>query len=257
MQDIQKRVEPIESDQHGYIRRRRILGLISLIVVAILFVGLTIFIGKYFMELADTPERLQEYIQSYGWKGRFVLLGLQILQIIIALIPGELIEVGAGYAFGAVEGTLICMIGVAIASSFIFLLTKKLGVRLVEIFISREKIDELRFINSEQKLKRMVFLLFFIPGTPKDLLTYFVGLTRMKLHEFLIISMIARIPSLVSSTIGGHVIGQQNYGAAILIFAITGIVSLAGMKIYSEIVKRRRVRQSQKETPPDETEAGQ
>ena len=95
------------------------------------------------------------------------------------------------------------MIGVAAASSLVFLLTRFLGVRLVEIFISREKIDELRFINSEEKLKRMIFLLFFIPGTPKDLLTYFAGLTRIKLHEFLIISMIARIPSLVSSTIGG------------------------------------------------------
>ena len=189
---------------------------------------------------AVSPEEFKAFIDSYGWKGRFVALGIQVLQIVIALIPGELVEVGTGSAFGAVEGTLICMIGVAAASSLVFLLTRFLGVRLVEIFISREKIDELRFINSEEKLKRMIFLLFFIPGTPKDLLTYFAGLTRIKLHEFLIISMIARIPSLVSSTIGGHFIGQSRYVEAIILFVVTGVVSLIGMKVYSIIVKKHK-----------------
>lgn len=224
------------SKTSDYRRKRRVLGIVSLLIVLLLFTGVTIFISKYVLRFSDAEE-FKEYIQSFGWTGRFVLLGIQILQVVVALIPGELVEVGAGYAFGAIEGTLICIVGVAIASSIIFVLTKWMGVKLVEIFISREKINELRFINSEKKLKRLIFLLFFIPGTPKDLLTYFVGLTRIRLPEFLLISMIARIPSLVSSTIGGHVIGEKNYLAAILIFAITGIVSLIGMKIYTMIVK--------------------
>lgn len=132
--------------------------------------------------------------------------------------------------------------GVAIASAMIFLLTKRLGVKLVETFISREKIDELRFINSEKKLKRLIFILFFIPGTPKDLFTYFAGLTRIKLSEFLVISLIARIPSVVSSTIGGHIIGQENYLSAIILFAVTGLVSLGGMAVYTQIVKRHEKR---------------
>ena len=180
-----KAAVPMDPDTRRYIRRRRILGLVSLAVVIALFGWLTYFIMTKFLAFNNSPEEFKAFIDSYGWKGRFVALGIQVLQIVIALIPGELVEVGTGYAFGAVEGTLICMIGVAAASSLVFLLTRFLGVRLVEIFISREKIDELRFINSEEKLKRMIFLLFFIPGTPKDLLTYFAGLTRIKLHEFL------------------------------------------------------------------------
>lgn len=235
-----KAAVPMDPDTRRYIRRRRILGLVSLAVVIALFGWLTYFIMTKFLAFNNSPEEFKAFIDSYGWKGRFVALGIQVLQIVIALIPGELVEVGTGYAFGAVEGTLICMIGVAAASSLVFLLTRFLGVRLVEIFISREKIDELRFINSEEKLKRMIFLLFFIPGTPKDLLTYFAGLTRIKLHEFLIISMIARIPSLVSSTIGGHFIGQSRYVEAIILFVVTGVVSLVGMKVYSIIVKKHK-----------------
>ena len=235
-----KAAVPMDPDTRRYIRRRRILGLVSLAVVIALFGWLTYFIMTKFLAFNNSPEEFKAFIDSYGWKGRFVALGIQVLQIVIALIPGELVEVGTGYAFGAVEGTLICMIGVAAASSLVFLLTRFLGVRLVEIFISREKIDELRFINSEEKLKRMIFLLFFIPGTPKDLRTYFAGLTRIKLHEFLIISMIARIPSLVSSTIGGHFIGQSRYVEAIILFVVTGVVSLIGMKVYSIIVKKHK-----------------
>ena len=178
-------------------------------------------------------------------------MGIQCLQVVIALIPGEVIEVGAGYAFGPVEGTLLCMAGVAIASTLIFLLTRKVGVRLVEAFISREKIDDLKFINSEAKLKRLIFILYFVPGTPKDLFTYFVGLTRIQWHEFLVISLIARIPSVVSSTIGGSIINSQDYLPAIILFAVTGLVSLGGMLLYSRIVRHYHARHDAASPPSD------
>ncbi len=222
-----------------YQKRRRVIALCSLVILVALFSWLTYFLTKQFLVFDKSPEEFKAFVEGYGWTGRFVALGIQILQVIVSLIPGEVVEVGIGYTFGAVEGTLLCMAGVAIASSLVFLLVKRLGVRLVELFVSREKIDELRFINSEKKLKRLIFILFFIPGTPKDLLTYFVGLTRIKLHEFLIISLIARIPSLVSSTIGGNLIQQESYGGAVWLFVITGAISLAGMLLYNRIVSFR------------------
>ena len=119
----------------AYEKRRRWLSGISLAVVAALTLLATWFVCSWLSSFSQ--EDFRDYIRSFGAWGWVVLLGLQILQVIIALIPGELVEVGAGYAFGAVEGTLICMVGVAIGSAAIFLLTKKLGVRLVEFFISR------------------------------------------------------------------------------------------------------------------------
>ena len=144
-----------------------------------------------------------------------------------------------GYAFGAIEGTLLCLAGVALVSVPIFLLVKSVGVKAVELFISRDKIDSLRFINSEKRLKRLVFLLYFIPGTPKDLFTYFVGLTRLRLHEFLVITLIARIPSVISSTVGGNLIQKENYIGAVLLFVVTGAVSLGGMVLYNRLKERK------------------
>ncbi len=238
-----------------YQKRRRILAIISLAVLTALLAWLTYWLTKHFLVFQNSPEEFKAFVESYGWTGRFVALGIQMLQVIVSLIPGELVEVGIGYTFGAIEGTLLCMFGVALASALVFLLVKRLGVRLVEIFISREKIDQLRFINSEKKLKRLIFILFFIPGTPKDLLTYFVGLTRIRLHEFLVISLIARIPSLVSSTIGGNLIQRESYGQAALLFAVTGIVSLVGMLLYNRIVNYRNAKKEAQNEQAKRTDA--
>lgn len=230
--------EYLQQTQPGYQRRRKCLAAISIVVVVILAVLVTLFIWNWLASFSQDDFR--EYIQSFGPLGWLVLLGLQFLQVFIALIPGELLETAAGYAFGPIIGTIICYLGVALASALVFALTRRFGVRLVEVFISREKINELRFINTEKKRNGLIFLLFFIPGTPKDLFTYFVGLTDMKLSTFLAVSMVARIPSVVSSTFGGHLLGEGQWWGAVLLYGITGIVSLIGLMIYNKLLRRKQ-----------------
>ena len=222
------------------LRSKRILAVISVVVVVTLVTALAFFIWKGFENNIKTPEAFKEYIEGFGWKGYLVAIGIQMLQVAVALIPGEVVEIGAGCAFGWFGGTVICLAGVAIASSAVFLLTKKIGIKMVELFVDPSKIDSLRFLNSEKKLKRTVFLLFFIPGTPKDLITYFVGLTRISFGEFLAISLIARIPSVLSSTLVGHYVIEENYMTSILVFAATAAVSLVGILIYNKIINRKQ-----------------
>ena len=221
-----------------YERRRKILTGISLAVVALLVVLLTLFVSNWLCSFSKDDFRA--YIRSFGALGPLVLLGLQILQVFIALIPGEIVESAAGYAFGPWMGTAVCYLGIAFASSLIFVLTRRYGVKLVEVFISREKINELRFLNTEQKRNTLIFLLFFIPGTPKDLLTYFVGLTDIRLKTFLLLSMVARVPSVITSTFGGHLLGQERYIGAVILYGITGILSIAGMLCYNRYLKRKQ-----------------
>lgn len=227
-----------EPESSAYDRRRKWLSGISLGVVAILAVLATVFIWNWLSTFSQ--DGFREYIQSFGPLGWLVLLGLQFLQVFIALIPGELLETAAGYAFGPWMGTLLCYLGVAIASALVFILTRRFGSKLVEVFISREKINELRFINTEQKRNSLIFLLFFIPGTPKDLLTYFVGLTDIKLSTFLLISLIARLPSVLSSTFGGHLLGEGEYWGALILYGSTALVSGIGLLIYNAILRRKQ-----------------
>lgn len=221
-----------------YERRRKWLAGISMAVVVILAVLLTLFVWNWLRSFSQDDFR--DYIRSFGALGPLVLLSLQFLQVFIALIPGELLETAAGYAFGPWMGTAICYVGVGLASALIFCLTRRYGIRLVEVFISRERINELRFLNTERKRNNLIFILYFIPGTPKDLLTYFVGLTDIKLSHFLVLSMIARIPSVVSSTFGGHLLGEERYIGAVILYGITGLVSLLGLMGYNRYLKKKR-----------------
>lgn len=221
-----------------YEYRRKWLAGISIAIVVILIALATLFVWKWLSDFSK--EGFRDYIQSFGPLGWLVLLGLQFLQVFIALIPGELLETAAGYAFGPVIGTLICYLGVGLASAFVFMLTRHYGVRLVEVFVSREKINTLRFLNTEKKRDTLIFLLFFIPGTPKDLITYFVGLTEIKLSTFLAISMVARIPSILSSTFGGHLLGEKQYLGAIVLYGTTAAVSILGLFLYHSIIRKKR-----------------
>lgn len=223
---------------------KRIYALVCAIVVAILACLLTLLLWDKLKAIASSPEALRDIILSYGYVSWAVGLGLQILQVFVALLPGELVELALGYSFGLFGGTVLCLVGVAIASVPVFLLTKKLGMRFLTIFFEREQIQNLSFIKNEKKLKRLVFLLFFIPGTPKDLLTYFVGMTPLKLSEFLTITLVARIPSIVTSTAAADFLADGDYLASAVTFAVTGAMSIFGLWIYNRIADRRKAKKS-------------
>ena len=222
----------------SYERSRKWLAGISLAVVLLLMVLLTMFVSHWLRSFSQ--EDFRDYVRSFGVLAPLVMLGLQILQVFIALIPGEIVESAAGFVLGPWLGTAVCYLGICLASTLIFTLTRRYGVKWVEVFVSREKINELRFLNTEQKRNNLIFLLFFIPGTPKDLLTYFVGLTDIRLRTFLLLSMVARIPSLITSTFGGHLLGEERYIGAVILYGITGLLSLLGMAGYQFYLKKKQ-----------------
>ena len=210
------------------------------IIVALIFIAAVGYlVGKPMIEFVREPERFRAWVDSSGFVSRVIFVGMVIFQLIIALIPGEPLEMGAGYAFGAVEGTILCIIGCVIGSALVFLFVRRFGVKLVEVFFPREKIRSLRFLQDSRRLDLLTFIVFFIPGTPKDLLSYFIGLTDMKLGTWLFITAVARIPSIVTSTVTGDALGLKDYQFALIAFGVTLALSLAGILVYRRLSARR------------------
>ncbi len=210
------------------------------IIVALIFIGAVGYlVGKPMVEFVREPERFRAWVDSSGFISRVIFVGMVVFQLIIALIPGEPLEMGAGYAFGAVEGTILCIIGCVIGSALVFLFVRRFGVKLVEVFFPREKIRSLRFLQDSRRLNLLTFIVFFIPGTPKDLLSYFIGLTDMKLGTWLLITAVARIPSIVTSTVTGDALGLKDYQFALIAFGVTLALSLLGILVYRRLSARR------------------
>ena len=213
------------------------------ICVIILFIAfsalVTWFVGKPMINLVSEPEKFRAWVESRGIWSQFIFIGMMIFQVMIALVPGEPLEIGAGYAFGAVEGTILCTVGITLGSLIVFALVRRFGIKLVEVFFDTGKIKKLKFLQNEKRLDLITFIVFFLPGTPKDLLTYFVGVTDIKLSKFLVIASVARLPSVITSTVGGSALGAQKYELAVIVFGATLVISLLGLYIYKKICNHR------------------
>ena len=209
-----------------------------LAIGAAVFLSLTV--GRQLLRLARQPEAFRAWIDGCGPWAPLCLIGLMCFQVVVAVLPGEPIEIGAGVAFGVWQGLGLCLIGAALGSTIIFLFTKKLGIKVVEVFVTLEKIRQLKFLQNNRRLHVLVFLLFWIPGVPKDVLTYFVGLTEMKLPAFLAISTVARIPSALMSTSGGAALGSGRYKMAVWIFVGSVALGLVGAVYYRQLVKKEQ-----------------
>nr|WP_288974213.1 VTT domain-containing protein [uncultured Blautia sp.] len=211
--------------------------ILTLIIFFTFMIGITIWSIPYITSLYD-PEiqkAFKEWISTLGIYGTFVILLIQIAQVIIAFIPGEPIEIIAGALYGGIKGLLICIVGCVIASGAIFYLCKKFGLPFVDKFFNKRKLEKYNFLYDSEKLDIVIFILFFVPGTPKDMLTYIVGLTPMKLSRFLLISSTARLPSIVTSTYLGASMREGRWGISIAIFVLTGFVGITGIVFNKKI----------------------
>ena len=214
-------------------------------VFLVLFFAIMLVIGVLFLprmaQLTTEQGRAQfiAWVRGKGAWGVLFFLLLQVMQVVSFLIPGEFFEIMGGALYGTVGGFFLCMAGVLAGSVIIFLLSRALGYEVVENLLSRKRLSRLQFLQKEGRLEAFVFFLFFIPGTPKDALTYFVPFTRMNMGTFLVLSSVARIPSVLSSTLVGSNLAQGNFVLSVLIYAVIGALGLAGMWWNKRLLDRK------------------
>lgn len=214
---------------------------VGAIIIFVLFCAVVgYFIGVPMVRLAEDPAAFRDLVDSFGIMGKLIFVGMVVLQVVVAFIPGEPIELAAGYAFGFVEGSLLTLLGFIMGSWIVFALVRKFGIRLVEVFFSSEKIRSFSFLRNPQKTKTLAFLLMLIPGTPKDFLSYFAGLTQLTTMQWLMIVAVGRLPSLITSTATGAAAGEENYILSAIMLVITLIITLGGILYYRAICKQQQ-----------------
>lgn len=228
-------------------RHKKIVAICAIIIFILFCAAVGYFVGVPMVQLAEDPAAFQEMVDSYGFAGRLIFVGMVVLQVLVAFIPGEPIELAAGYAFGFWEGTILTLLGFLIGSWLVFLLVQKFGVKLVEVFFSADKIREFSFLKNPKKTKAIAFLLMLIPGTPKDFLSYFAGLTQLTLWQWLLIVAVGRLPSLITSTATGAAAGEENYILSGVMLGITVLLTVAGILYYRYIAKKQREEEKREE----------
>lgn len=224
------------------IKCKRILVIIFFAVLLIVSCVLAYCFKDVMADIVENPQLFRDWIDKSGIWGMLAYVAMLVIQVILAIIPGEPLEIAGGYAFGPVWGTLLCVVGTTLGSIIVYLLVKRFGMKIVTLFFSKEKIESLKFLKSSPRRNILFMIIFIIPGTPKDLLCYFIGLTDINFMTMLLICSLGRLPSVITSTVGGDALGTQNYLWAVIVFVVTALISIGGIAIYNHICKKHQIK---------------
>lgn len=219
-------------------KRKRIVAIVTAVLVVAFIGALTYFVGRPLVEFVSEPEKFREWVSSYGFLGVLAFIGINMVQVFLAVIPGGPFEIAAGYAFGVIKGALICDFSMSLASVIIFAFVKKFGMNFVEIFADRKKVESLSFLQDNPKSKTFLFLFYLVPGLPKDLMCYVAGLTKISIPFFALINVVGRFPAILMSTIGGSAISDEKYTIFIIMMVIIIVLYVVGMIIYKKITAK-------------------
>ena len=209
--------------------RKKIIAILKLILLVLIVAGIPAFLYlKYGSGVfsKDTAYSVIDYLRQNRKIAFLLIIGLQIIQVVICVLPGQPIQFAASYMFGVARGYLFSIIGAVIGTTISFYLAKLLGSEAMHLFFGEEKVKEYqRRLNSGRGLL-IAFLIYLIPGVPKDLVSYAAGLSEMRFRPFLLAATIGRSPAMLGSLLVGHFFGKQNYTAMIIVTAAVVLLLL-------------------------------
>lgn len=212
-----------------------VLSVVSVVMCAVTVITMLIF-RKY---LTDT-ELVRGFVAQHKAASILLFFLLSAFQVVVAVVPGELLEIACGYAFGTLWGTVICWAGILFGSTVTILLIRKFGTPLFHALCPGKDINSVPLLRDKRQRNIMTALIFFIPGTPKDLITYVIGLTDMSIPVYLLLTAFCRLPSIVISTLGGDSFGSNDYAAGFWFLVASAVVSAAGLILYNILSARRK-----------------
>ena len=231
--------------------RQRKVRVISVIVLILAIAGLTYMLMPLFEGFGQEGwnEKVRERIDSYGTvSGIFIFLGIQALQVPVAIVPA--IQIVGGVLYGWFFGTILSYAGIVIGSLAVWSMVKWIGAPIVEAFFTEKSLRKFKFLEDEHKLMIILIVLELMPGIPKDLIAYLVPLTKIKMKNFFLYVLPFRIPSILLTTAFGNSITQGDYVKTIIFSAAMLIIALAGVlfkdKLLNSLNKRKEKRKQHK-----------
>lgn len=216
----------------------KFIGLIAFFIVVAVIVAL-VWPYIHLVFEPDGLDHLIERVQSAGVAGVLILEAIQFLQVVVAFIPGEVVQIAAGMLYGPWWGALIILIGCVISSAFIYMLVHKLGAPFVHDMVPAKYTDKFHEFEKSGKFEMVVFVLFLIPGLPKDIFTYITPLSDIKLPTFLVITNLARIPGIVLSTYAADGLLEGRVLESIIMFGGLALVAIIALLVYNRLIAKK------------------
>ena len=217
--------------------KQQIALLVVIAVVILAVIGAVIYFWPYISSLQEEENQkiFQDWVRSFGPWGVIILLVIQVLQIVLFFIPGEVIEFSSGLLYGILGGYLICIAGQILAILLTYFLVMIFGKALVDKMVDKETMDKV-----EERHTRAEVLLFFcllIPGIPKDVFNFVAPYYKVPMWKYIIITLIARFPTVFSSILMGAAILNGEFNLSLIVLIVSATVGIFGIIFNKQIVK--------------------
>ena len=180
-------------------------------------------------ELFKSSESVRAWVAAQGALAPLAFIGLQVVQVIVFVVPGEVVQIAGGFAFGLWAGTLWSVIGILAGSLINFTIGRVLGRPFVESIFGVERVRRIEKATGGGKAAAGFFLLFVIPGIPKDALTYAAGASKLSFGVFIAVSTLGRLPGIFGSAYMGSAAFEKEYTAAFVVLVSASILFAAGL----------------------------
>ena len=216
------------------------IAVIAVIVVSVALLGSLIYFFRPYLSVFVNPEQARQMIISAGAWGPVVFILMQILQVLIAPLPGQVTGLIGGYLFGPFLGVIYTMIGATIGFTIIFVLTRKYGRPFVERFVSKKYLDRFDYLTREKGVM-VFFLIFLLPAFPDDIISFIAGMTTIKISTLVFISILGRLPGYVVLSLIGNGFTYDNLKpvfVTIILFAIIFSVAWWKRAWLHDLIKR-------------------
>ena len=198
----------------------------ALLFVVLLAAGAYLFYHYHLSGYFLNKGRAVAFIKSYRYD-ELVFITLQILQVVMAPIPGEVTGIIGGYIYGPLLGILYSTIGLTIGSWLAFVIARRFGLPLVERVVKAEMLLKYDCVI-QHRGALVAFLLFLVPGFPKDCLCYILGLSHISTGRFLLISTMGRLLGTALLSLSGSLARDDHYGAMLILIAAGCVFALVG-----------------------------
>ncbi|MFB6160515.1 MAG: TVP38/TMEM64 family protein [Haloferacaceae archaeon] len=216
--------------------RRQVLR--HLLLAALLAAVAAVAVRRHLAVLTD-PAAARATVRSFGVWAPVALVVLQALQVVVAPVPGQVLAVVAGYLFGPWWGTLYNMVGIAVGSTAAFWLSRRYGRAYVERQIDPDALASFDDVVDQYGLLAL-FVLFLVPGLPDDALCFLGGLTPIPLWKLVVVAVVARTPAFLLVNVAGNLVATGRVGAAVLLLALVGALSLVAYRYRERILRLLR-----------------
>ncbi|MDR0854362.1 MAG: VTT domain-containing protein [Clostridiales Family XIII bacterium] len=208
----------------------KLISIAKMVFLILLVLGIPLFCYLHFPQLSElitSKTALDNLLEENKLAGAFIYIGLQLIQVVIGFIPGQIIQFAGGYAFGIFWAYVLSITGACVGTFISFTLAKVLGKDVVVMIVKEKNIRRFNNLMESKKAFVAIIIIYLLPGLPKDLFAYVAGISDVKMVPYVFTSIVARTPAMVASLIMGSLLHDDKYMAMVVLGAIVVAVLAA------------------------------